>query len=248
MELFKCSPQLFTAIEVSVGNSLFNVVVETHEIALKIISYLNQEKAGRVKFMPLDKLHPKMGAPPKEHGTDVIPMVRKLKFDPRFEKAIGEVFGKTMICKTIDIAAEVAKSAQLNCVTIDGDQANKKGALTGGYCDQGRSKLEAFLHLRQALKSSEEASREKERLTTSILNVDQNISQNMGEIQKLEAQADRLKESSVQVLGHGYSGIQVLRNHFMCELQRQDKQGTVRSPPSRSPPQSYSCAGLKFCT
>lgn len=199
MELFKCSHQLFTAVEVSVGNSLFNVVVETHETALKIIGYLNQEKAGRVKFMPLDKLHPKVVTPPKEYGTDVVPMVRKLKFDAKFERAFREVFGRTMICKTIDIASEVARSAQLNCVTVDGDQANKKGALSGGYCDQGRSKLEAFMQLRQALKASEGVSGEKERLAGLVLGVDQGISQVLGEMQKMEAQVEHLKECSNQV-------------------------------------------------
>ncbi|CAD7703646.1 unnamed protein product [Ostreobium quekettii] len=195
MELFKCNPQLFTAVEVAAGNSLFNVVVDTHEIALKIISYLNSEKAGRVKFMPLDRLVPKMGHAPSKYGTDVVPMVKNLKYDPKFEKAIGEIFGKKMICKTIDIASEVAKSYQLDCVTMDGDQAGRKGALSGGHYDPGRSKLEAFLHLRQAKKESDEACRKKEKIVAAVLDVDQSISHLMGETQKLEAKVERLRQT-----------------------------------------------------
>lgn len=46
-----------------------------------------------------------------------------------------QVFGKTLVCKDLDIATEAGRATDLNCVTIEGDQVGKKGTLTGGFLD-----------------------------------------------------------------------------------------------------------------
>lgn len=40
------------------GNSLFHVVVDSADVALKCTELLQRAKAGRITFMPLDTLHP----------------------------------------------------------------------------------------------------------------------------------------------------------------------------------------------
>lgn len=47
-------------------------------------------------------------------------MVNHLKFDPKFRKAMLTVFGKTLVCRDIDVASQYAKSANLDCVTMEG--------------------------------------------------------------------------------------------------------------------------------
>lgn len=47
-------------------------------------------------------------------------MIRELKFDPKFRQAMLTVFGKTLMCRDIDVASQYSKSANLDCVTMEG--------------------------------------------------------------------------------------------------------------------------------
>lgn len=51
---------------------------------------------------------------------------------------IEQVFGKTLVCKNLDVATDAGRTTDLNCVTIEGDQVGKKGTLTGGFLDAAR--------------------------------------------------------------------------------------------------------------
>ena len=47
-------------------------------------------------------------------------MIKKLTYDEYFDKAMQHVFGKTLICRDIDVAAKYAKSENLDCITMEG--------------------------------------------------------------------------------------------------------------------------------
>lgn len=49
-------------------------------------------------------------------------MVSKLKYEPHLDKAMRFIFGKTLICRNLEIAATISKQSMLDCITIDGDQ------------------------------------------------------------------------------------------------------------------------------
>lgn len=51
---------------------------------------------------------------------DAIPMVEQMKFNPMFQPAMRQVFGRTLICRDIDKAAYFAKNSNHDCVTLDG--------------------------------------------------------------------------------------------------------------------------------
>ncbi|CAB4408989.1 unnamed protein product [Rhizophagus irregularis] len=52
-------PNKWTAVEVTAGQSLFHVVVDTDDTATKVLDVLNREQSGRVTFMPLNRLRTK---------------------------------------------------------------------------------------------------------------------------------------------------------------------------------------------
>eukprot|EP00798_Chlamydomonas_sp_ICE-L_P031778 gene31778-6975_t len=87
------SVQLNTAVEVTAGNSLFHVVVEDAEVALKCTELLNSSKLGRISY-------------PSEYGSDVMPLFKKIKCDQRFARAVQQVFGKTVLCRNMEIAGQ----------------------------------------------------------------------------------------------------------------------------------------------
>lgn len=49
-------------------------------------------------------------------------MVNKLKYEPHLDKALRFIFGKTLICRNLEIATTISKQSMLDCITIDGDQ------------------------------------------------------------------------------------------------------------------------------
>ena len=73
---------------------------------------------------------------------DAIAMVTKLEYEDRYDKALRYIFGRTLICRNLEVATQLARTTGLDCVTLDGDQVSSKGSLTGGYFNKSRSRLE----------------------------------------------------------------------------------------------------------
>ena len=114
-DLFEVNERYRTAVEVTAGQSLFHFVVDTDETATKVLEILQNEKAGRVTFMPINRLKSKRLNMPK--ASDTIAMIDKLQFDPIYEKAFVHVFGKTIICPNLQVAAQYARSHGVNAIT-----------------------------------------------------------------------------------------------------------------------------------
>ena len=98
--------------------------------------------------MSLLSTHPCRLRPPSiTYPTDTdraFPLIRKLKFRPEVAPAVQQVFARTLLCPDLDTATDMARRSQLNCITLEGDEANRKGTLTGGYTDNLTLKLEAW--------------------------------------------------------------------------------------------------------
>lgn len=105
IELFQVTDDKYsTACEVVAGGSLSHVVVDNEATAAKIVKELNKAKVGRVTFMPLAQLHPKAIRTSPGPAEDVVPVQSLLKYDPKFEKAFQQVFGKTLLARDLRTA------------------------------------------------------------------------------------------------------------------------------------------------
>jgi structural maintenance of chromosome 3 (chondroitin sulfate proteoglycan 6) len=173
--------------------SLFHVVVDTDQTASRVLEVMLRERTGRVTFMPLNRLKPKNPVPP--NADDAIPLLEKLRYDPAHAKAFQQVFGKTCVCRDLTVAAAYVKSHGINTITLDGDKVDRKGALTGGYYDIRRSRLEAVKNVatwRSKVATEEARSRE---VKTAILKLDQEVARVSGRIQVLSNQQKVARES-----------------------------------------------------
>lgn len=47
-------------------------------------------------------------------------MISKLKFDELFAPAMKHVFGKTLIARNMEVATQIARTQNLDCITLDG--------------------------------------------------------------------------------------------------------------------------------
>ena len=183
-ELMEVNERYRRAVEVTAGNSLFHYVVDNDDTATKVIEILQKERAGRITFIPLNRVKAKTGNVPK--ANDSVPMMEKIKFDPKYEKAFQQIFGQTIICPNLTIAGQYARSHGVNGVTMDGDRSDKKGAFTGGYIDARHSRLEAVRNVSKWRDETETQRARSLEIKRTLERKDQEITRVVGALQKFE--------------------------------------------------------------
>ncbi|EJS43155.1 smc3p [Saccharomyces arboricola H-6] len=188
-ELIKVNDKYKACAEVIGGNSLFHIVVDTEETATLIMNELYRMKGGRVTFIPLNRLSLDNDVKFPSNATTQIqftPLIKKIKYQPRFEKAIKHVFGKTIVVKDLGQGLKLARKHKLNAITLDGDRADKSGVLTGGYLDQHkRTRLDSLKNLNESRNQHKKIVEELEVVRTKLNDIDAEIDQVNGSIRKV---------------------------------------------------------------
>ncbi|CEP01172.1 unnamed protein product (mitochondrion) [Plasmodiophora brassicae] len=195
-ELFTTEPTFYQCVQTTAGNRLFHVVVDTDETASVLLENIRRMRAGRVTFMPLNKLKVSPSSMYVE-SSDAIPMLDKLVFKPQFLPAMSQLFGKTVIVRNLDVGAAYSREHGMNAITLDGDQVNKKGAMTGGFVDTKASPLKAMADLndvRNAVAAAGSSASVRERARIK----DQEVAAILGDMQACDAQRRALRDRIVQ--------------------------------------------------
>ncbi|CAG7849952.1 Structural maintenance of chromosomes protein 3 AltName: Full=Cohesin complex Psm3 subunit [Serendipita indica DSM 11827] len=217
--LFTVKSRLYnTPVELTAGTSLFHVVVDTDETASRVLKAMLEEKAGRVTFMPLNRL--KVKAVQYPEVDEVEPLIKQLEYNPLYEKALQQVFGKTCICKDLATAAKYARSHDLNTTTIEGDKVDRKGALTGGYHDLKRSRMDGINAYKHWKAKHVEESERSIKLKAEITPLEQEITQISGRIQVDSNERMRLLDARGPLL-RNLSAIQREKDQVEAKYQRQ---------------------------
>lgn len=47
-------------------------------------------------------------------------MISKLRYSPKFDKAFKHVFGKTLICRSMEVSTQLARAFTMDCITLEG--------------------------------------------------------------------------------------------------------------------------------
>lgn len=197
IELFDVDSTYAQAVEVTAGNALFNVVVESSEVASRIINIINQQKSpGRITFMPLNRLNDREIDYPQTDSF--IPLIKKIKFDPKFKPVFQQIFGKTMIANNLESAGQFAKQNGLNCVTLSGDQVNSKGALTGGFQDFRNSRLDTMKNIKKLQDEFNKDQKDQKKIKKSLSDIDGRVNICIGELHKLEEELNKLQNTTTQ--------------------------------------------------
>ena len=124
-----------TAIEMSLGMSLQNIVTDTEEDAKKLVEHLRKNNLGRASFLPIASVKGKKLDKIKGKENGVIGIASDLiKFDKKYEQIIISLLGRTVIVDNMDTAIKVAKQNgyTFRIMTLEGDMINPSGAITGG--------------------------------------------------------------------------------------------------------------------
>lgn len=194
IENFDCTKEFFTAVEMTAGTKLFHHIVENDKVGTKILQEMNRMKLpGEVTFMPLNRLYVKDIHYPD--SQDAVPMIKKLQYDNKMDVAMKFIFGKVLICRSLEVATALARTSTLDCITLDGDQVSHKGSLTGGYFDSRRSRLELHKAHSRLLVEIEEQKKKLEEQRAQLRDVEEQINMIVGEMQKAETKNSKSKDT-----------------------------------------------------
>ncbi|KAF4526025.1 hypothetical protein B566_EDAN000818 [Ephemera danica] len=172
---------------------MFHHIVESDRVGTQILKEMNKQKLpGEVTFMPLNRLHVKVQNYPDT--ADALPMVSKLNYENRYDKALRYIFGKTLICRNLEVATRLARTTQLDCVTLEGDQVSSKGSLTGGYFNTSRSRLEIQKTRSELMTQIKEAEQQLADLRISLQQTEGEINKIVSEMQKTETKNSKAKD------------------------------------------------------
>jgi len=132
-QLGQAFPEYQLALETAAGGRLGQLVVEDDGIAAVGIELLKQKKAGRVTFLPLNKIQAPRFTPvvALRYANGFIDYaINLIECEPRYREVFAYVFGGTVVFKTIHDARSFL--GQYRMVTLDGELLEPSGAMTGG--------------------------------------------------------------------------------------------------------------------
>jgi len=129
-QLGQVDPAYRLALEVAAGNRMNFVVVEDTITAELGIEMLKREKAGRLTFLPLDKMQAAKPLPPLRLPGMVDYALRLVSYEDRFRDIFAYVFGQTVIFT--DLCSARGYIGKHRMVTLEGDLLELSGAMTGG--------------------------------------------------------------------------------------------------------------------
>ncbi|SCW04431.1 LAFE_0H13366g1_1 [Lachancea fermentati] len=197
-ELIKVNEKYKACAEVVGGNSLFNIVVDNDETASILMEELYKSKAGRVTFIPLNRIHDdkRIQYPPNAQ-SECTPLLWKIKYDKKFEVAVKHVFGKTIVVRDLGSGSLLARKYNLDAVTLDGDRADKRGVITGGYHDHlKRSRLDCLNDINVARSQYSTTSEELSILRKQLEQVDFDVDEINNKIKQSTMKKEAILTSS----------------------------------------------------
>ena len=133
-ELGRVDEKYATALETAAGARMQSIVTEDDSAAASAIDFLKRNNIGRVRFLPLNKVHsykPSAHALLISKNEGALGFAQDLvKFDSRYGNVFGNVFGDTVIMDSLNRARKYLGKGRM--VTLQGELLESGGALVGG--------------------------------------------------------------------------------------------------------------------
>ena len=131
------------ALEVAAGGRLSQVVVDNDRIAARAIELLKQRRAGRLTFLPLNKIRAGSNFSAASSSTQASGCLglalELLHFEPVYGEVFRYVFGETLVYQDLESARR--ELGRNRIVTLDGELLERSGAITGGSQQQRSGSL-----------------------------------------------------------------------------------------------------------
>lgn len=135
-DIIKVEKEYETAVETALGGNIQNIVTEDESTAKALIEYLKKNKFGRATFLPLTSIKGSTLSNKealKENGAIGIAS-DLIQVDDKFKNLVQFLLGRILVVDQIDNALAIARkyNYSLRIVTLEGEQLNPGGSLSGG--------------------------------------------------------------------------------------------------------------------
>ena len=138
--ILKTPKEYETAIEMTLGAALQNVVTETEQDAKKLVEHLRKNNLGRASFLPISTVKGKKLEKYNSKNINGIQGIASdlVEYNKKYEQIVLSFLGRTVIVDDMDTAIALAKqnNYSFRIVTLKGDLINPSGAITGGSVAQ----------------------------------------------------------------------------------------------------------------
>ncbi len=132
-DLGRVPEELSLALEAALGGHAHDIVVRSRDVALECIRYLKENRVGRARFLPLDKLQPPPVSPQAREllGRKGVLgfLVDLLECDPEVLPAFRYVLADTLAVESLEVLRDVLG---VRAVSLEGDLLERGGAISGG--------------------------------------------------------------------------------------------------------------------
>ncbi len=132
------------ALEIALGASLQNIVVDREEDAKTAIRFLQQRDGGRATFLPLTAIR---GDVLRENVAGEYGFVgvasELVRYDKQYDSIFKNLLGRTVVMEDMDSAIALARKFRngFRIVTLDGQVINRGGSMTGGSVNRSAGVL-----------------------------------------------------------------------------------------------------------
>ncbi len=163
-DIIKVEKKYEVAIETALGGTIQNIVTDNESTAKDLISYLKTNRFGRATFLPISAIQIRntLENDPciREKGAvGVASDLVRVSFE--YEKLTKYLLGRILVVDNIDNALAIARKYKhsIRIVTLEGEQLNPGGSMTGGAFKNSSNLLGRRREIEELKKNVSESSR-----------------------------------------------------------------------------------------
>ena len=205
-----------TALEISAGGRLYNVVVDSAETGSQLLQ--NGKLKKRVTIIPLNKIAAfrasanKIGAAQKLAPGKVDLALSLIGYQDEVSAAMEYVFGSTLVCEDSETAKKVTfdPAVRMKSVTLEGDVYDPSGTLSGGSSLVSSGVLVTLQKLNELNKDIHEKEADLAELQDLIAKEKRSSESAMRVKQELDLKAHEIKLAEEQIGGNSSSSVGII--------------------------------------
>ncbi|TFF67942.1 chromosome segregation protein SMC [Helcococcus ovis] len=130
-DLIEVEDKYKVALDLALGSSLQNIVIENEEDGKFLINFLKKNNIGRITFLPINKISANKYN--VKHPKIIDTFNNLVKNDKKIDGIIDHFLSKTILVENIEDAVEVSKNIKgYRVITLDGEIINSWGSMVGG--------------------------------------------------------------------------------------------------------------------
>lgn len=242
-ELVETNKSYEMALQVALGSSIQNILIESEKDAPEIIAYLKKRNIGRITFLPLDTIKRRKL---NQHELNILKskgcigvFSELVKYKSKYKNIIEHLLGRVILADTIENGIKIAKSINYSAkiVTVLGETVNAGGSITGGTIKHsinliGRKReineMEVFLSQAIKKKNFENSNNKNilekiihlnqrvEGLRVSLNEIDADIKNNILESKYLKEELERIQSGKYK-LSEDFEFLKIERERYFSE-------------------------------